>query len=81
SYGNRLVIDHGIIDGKHVVVSHNHLSGSLVKPGAQVEQGQPVAQVGSSGASTGCHNHYMIWMDGQIVDPTPYVGKPRGYGN
>ncbi|MDR0784105.1 MAG: peptidoglycan DD-metalloendopeptidase family protein, partial [Propionibacteriaceae bacterium] len=70
SYGNRLVIDHGVIDGKHVVVSNNHVSGSLVKPGSQVEQGQPVALVGSTGASTGCHNHYMIWMDGQIVDPT-----------
>ena len=73
SYGNRLVIDHGIIDGKHVVTSHNHLSAGVAKPGTSVVQGQVVALVGTTGSSTGCHLHYMIWQDGQIVDPTPYT--------
>ncbi|MDR0783518.1 MAG: peptidoglycan DD-metalloendopeptidase family protein [Propionibacteriaceae bacterium] len=81
SYGNRLVIDHGIIYGKHVVTSHNHIAGSAVSPGTSVVQGERIALVGSTGASTGCHDHYMIWMDGQIVDPTPYAGTPSGYGN
>jgi len=81
SYGNRLVIDHGIIYGRHVVTSFNHLSAGLVGPGASVSQGDSIALVGTTGDSTGCHLHYMIWMDGQNVDPTPYAGTPAGYGS
>ncbi|MDR0488363.1 MAG: peptidoglycan DD-metalloendopeptidase family protein [Propionibacteriaceae bacterium] len=73
SYGNRLVIDHGIVNGRHVVSSHNHLSGGVAGPGLSVVQGQVVALIGSTGTSTGCHNHYMLWIDGEIVDPDPYV--------
>lgn len=72
-YGNRLVIDHGIVNGRHVVTSHNHLSAGVAKPGTTVVQGQVVALVGTTGASTGCHDHYMIWLNGEIVDPAPYT--------
>jgi murein DD-endopeptidase MepM/ murein hydrolase activator NlpD len=72
-YGNRIVIDHGIIGGRHVVTSHNHLSSGVAKPGTSVVQGQVIATVGSTGYSTGCHDHYMIWMNGEIIDPGPYV--------
>lgn len=73
SYGNRLVIDNGIINGHHIVTSYNHLSSGVAKPGTAVVQGQVVALVGTTGASTGCHLHYMIWSDGEIIDPTPYT--------
>jgi murein DD-endopeptidase MepM/ murein hydrolase activator NlpD len=72
-YGYRLTIDHGIIDGKHVVAAHNHVAEALVSPGSQISQGQVVARVGSTGAASGCHNHYLLWMDDQVVDPTPYL--------
>jgi len=72
-YGNRLVIDNGIIGGHHVVTSYNHLSGAIVKPGTSVVQGQVIALVGTTGTSTGCHLHYMIWIDGEIVNPGMYV--------
>ncbi|MDR0782975.1 MAG: peptidoglycan DD-metalloendopeptidase family protein [Propionibacteriaceae bacterium] len=81
SHGNRLVIDLGIIKDHHVVVSFSHLSGAVVKPGTAVLQGERVAMVGTTGHSTGCHLHYMMWMDGLIVDPTPYAGQPSGYGS
>jgi murein DD-endopeptidase MepM/ murein hydrolase activator NlpD len=72
-YGNRLVIDHGVINGSRVVTSYNHLSSSLARPGSSVVQGEAVALVGSTGWSTGCHLHYMIWINGELVDPGLYV--------
>jgi murein DD-endopeptidase MepM/ murein hydrolase activator NlpD len=72
-YGNRIVIDHGIIGGRRVITSHNHLSSGIAKPGTTVVQGQVIATVGSTGSSTGCHDHYMIWMNGEVIDPAPYV--------
>jgi murein DD-endopeptidase MepM/ murein hydrolase activator NlpD len=72
-YGNRMVLDNGIVNGHHVVTAYNHLSGSVAKPNSAATQGQTIALVGTSGASTGCHLHYMVWIDGQLVDPTPYV--------
>ncbi|MCL2481968.1 MAG: peptidoglycan DD-metalloendopeptidase family protein [Propionibacteriaceae bacterium] len=74
AYGNRLVIDNGIINGHHVVTSFNHLSGGIAQPGTSVVQGQAVALVGTTGESTGCHLHYMVWSDGQIEDPATYLG-------
>ena len=72
-YGNRLVIDNGIIGGRHIVTSYNHLSADVAKPGTSVVQGQVVALVGSTGASTGCHLHFMVWSDGELLDPLPFI--------
>ena len=72
-YGNRLVIDHGIVGGHHIVTSFNHLSSGVAKPGTSVVQGQVVAREGTTGNSTGCHLHYMVWVDGRTVDPAGYV--------
>ena len=72
-YGNRMVVDNGIIGGHHIVTSFNHLSAGVAKPGTSVVQGQVIALVGSTGDSTGCHLHFMVWSDGEIVDPTPYI--------
>jgi len=72
-YGNRLVVDNGIIGGHHIVTSYNHLASGVAQPGTSVGQGQVIALVGSTGDSTGCHLHFMVWSDGEIVDPTPYI--------
>ena len=72
-YGNRLVLDNGIINGRHIVTTYNHLSGKIATPGTLVAQGDPIATVGSTGWSTGYHLHYQIWIDGQMVNPAPYV--------
>lgn len=68
-YGNRLLIDHGVINGRAVVSSYNHAIRYTVSPGQQVGPGQIVGLSGSTGYSTGCHLHFMLWIDGQLVNP------------
>lgn len=67
--GRRVVIDHGVVDGRHVVVGLNHAADQVVTAGQPVAAGQLVGHVGSTGLSTGCHLHLMVWLDGQLVDP------------
>lgn len=68
-YGNRVIIDHGTVDGHHLVTAVNHLSTSSVTTGQRVRRGQVVGAVGTTGLSTGCHLHLMLWLDGQLLDP------------
>ncbi|HEY9290088.1 MAG TPA: peptidoglycan DD-metalloendopeptidase family protein [Microlunatus sp.] len=68
-YGNRLLLDHGVVDGRRVVSAFNHATSYRVAVGDQVSQGEVVGYVGSTGYSTGCHLHLMVWLDGRMVDP------------
>ncbi|MDR0959856.1 MAG: peptidoglycan DD-metalloendopeptidase family protein [Propionibacteriaceae bacterium] len=72
-YGNRLFVDNGIINGHHVVTSYNHLQGFATTVGQTVSQGEVVAYMGTTGASTGCHLHFMVWVDGTLVDPMNFL--------
>jgi murein DD-endopeptidase MepM/ murein hydrolase activator NlpD len=72
-YGNRLFIDHGIINARALTTSYNHLSGYAVRVGAHVTQGQVIAYVGTTGYSTGCHLHFMLWVNGTMVNPANYL--------
>lgn len=67
--GRRVIIDHGTVDGHHVVTAVNHASDQTVTVGEQVAAGQLIGHVGSTGLSTGCHLHLMLWLDGQLTDP------------
>ncbi len=69
--GGTLIIDHG-----HGLTSaFIHLSKILVKPGDQIVQGQPIAEVGATGRVTGPHLDWrMSWFD-QRVDPQLLVGE------
>ena len=71
-YGNRLFIDHGSINGRIMTTAYNHLSGYAVSVGQRVSQGQIVGYVGTTGYSTGCHLHLMLWVNGSMVDPMRY---------
>ncbi len=57
--------------GKHYFTSYSHLSrlASQIRRGAQVEQGQVIGFVGSTGLSTGPHLDYRFMKDGKYVDP------------
>ncbi len=72
-YGNQLTIDHGVVAGRHIVTSYSHVSSAEVSVGSTVTTGQLIAKVGSTGASTGNHLHYMVMINGEVSDPAPFL--------
>lgn len=68
-YGNTIIIDHG--GGVQTLYAHN--SELLVGVGETVYRGQTISLVGSTGMSTGPHIHWEIRINGQHIDPSPYV--------
>ena len=69
SYGKYIQIDHGA----EVETRFAHLSKISVNAGERVKKGQLIGYVGSTGRSTGPHLHYEVRIEGQPVDPTPYM--------
>lgn len=68
-YGNRLMINHGVINGHYVTTGYNHAENYVVSVGQHVSRGQVIGYVGTTGFSTGCHLHLMVWQDGTVVNP------------
>jgi len=69
--GNYIQIDHG--DGSSSGYGHIMPGGIHVFIGQHVDPGQPIAQVGTTGASTGCHLHFIIRVGGNLTDPVPFM--------
>lgn len=69
AYGNRLMIDHGRINGQYVTTGYNHATRYIVSVGQHVRKGQIIGYVGTTGYSTGCHLHLMVWQNGVVVNP------------
>lgn len=68
--GNYVTINHG--DGYSS--TYMHMTHFVVKWGQQVEAGQLIGYVGSTGRSTGPHLHFGIIHNGTYVDPMDYIG-------
>ena len=68
-YGNRLMLDHGKVGGHYVTTGYNHASSYTVGVGQHVSRGQVIGYVGTTGFSTGCHLHFMVWTDGNRENP------------
>lgn len=68
-YGYCVIIDHGVLDGKTITSLYAHCSKINVKAGQTVEKGQIIANVGSTGLSTGPHLHFEIRENGEPVNP------------
>lgn len=68
-FGNTIVIYHGL--GYSTLYAH--LSRIEVSVGQQVESGDRIGAIGSTGWSTGPHLHFEMRIDGRAVDPTPYL--------
>ena len=64
-------ISHG--DGTSSGYGHILSGGLLVGYGTEVDAGQQIARVGSTGGSTGCHLHFIIRINGQLTDPVPFM--------
>jgi hypothetical protein len=67
--GNSLMLDHGF----GVRTFYGHTEKIFVKVGEEVERGQMLASVGSSGRSTGPHLHYSVQVRGKAYDPLDYI--------
>ncbi|NEN04646.1 peptidoglycan DD-metalloendopeptidase family protein [Diaminobutyricibacter tongyongensis] len=71
SYGNFVRIDVG--GGIDTGYAHIRDGGILVGVGQHVGAGQPIARVGTTGASTGCHLHYEVRVNGVKIDGIPFM--------
>lgn len=72
SYGMYVVIDHG--SGYSTL--YGHCSAIYVYEGQQVEQGDVIAAVGSTGWSTGPHLHFEVRINGIAQNPFAYIPQP-----
>jgi murein DD-endopeptidase MepM/ murein hydrolase activator NlpD len=73
AYGNRLFVNHGSVDGVRVETAFNHAASYMVRPGQRVSRGQVIGEVGSTGLSTGCHLHLMVWLNGRLSNPMSWL--------
>ena len=68
--GNSIILDHG----QGIYTMFFHLSKTLVAPGQQVNKGDVIGLVGSTGRSTGAHLHWGARVQGARVDPLELIG-------
>jgi murein DD-endopeptidase MepM/ murein hydrolase activator NlpD len=73
SWGYYVEINHR--DGTGTGYAHIQAGGIGVRIGQEVDPGQPIAKVGTTGMSTGCHLHYIVRVNGNsdITNPVPFM--------
>ena len=76
-YGLMVELDHG----RGLVTRYAHASKSLVNRGDLVKRGQPIAQVGSTGRSTGPHLHFEVLVEGVPQDPGRFLALTEAEGS
>lgn len=74
AYGNMVEVDHG----NDLVTRYAHASRAWVKKGDLVKRGQKIAEVGSTGRSTGAHLHFEVMVQGVPQDPQKFLAAGRG---
>ncbi|MCC2634089.1 MAG: hypothetical protein K0S48_1975 [Ramlibacter sp.] len=72
-FGNMVEVDHG----NDLVTRYAHASKLLVKKGDLVKRGQKLAEVGSTGRSTGPHLHFEVLVQGVQQDPHKFLSGPK----
>lgn len=71
AYGNMVEIDHG----NDIVTRYAHASKLFVKVGQVVRRGEKIAEVGSTGRSTGNHLHFEVRYKGIAQNPVRFLQK------
>ena len=74
NYGFYIEVDHG----NEVLTRYAHLSRSVVKKGDLIKRGQKLAEVGSSGRSTGPHLHFEVLVRGVAQNPQKFLAMGSG---
>ena len=70
-YGNYIIINHG--NGYQTLYAH--MSKPIARKGQWVSQGTKIGLVGSTGYSTGPHLHFMVYKNGNRIDPMTVLKK------
>jgi murein DD-endopeptidase MepM/ murein hydrolase activator NlpD len=68
-FGNCIILKHG--NGFETL--YGHLSKILVKVGQQIDIGEPIGLIGSTGRSTGPHLHYEVHRYGRKINPESFL--------
>jgi murein DD-endopeptidase MepM/ murein hydrolase activator NlpD len=73
TYGNFILINNG--GGISTGYAHIANGRTFVTIGEQVSTGTHIADVGSTGGSTGCHLHFEVREDGKAIDAVPFMRR------
>nr|HEX4316691.1 peptidoglycan DD-metalloendopeptidase family protein [Kofleriaceae bacterium] len=76
TYGNLVIVKHA----SGYETRYAHLSKVTVKEGDEVQPGQQIGNVGTTGYSTGPHLHFEVRHDGKPIDPAPMLPLKRSQG-
>ncbi|MFT4246158.1 MAG: peptidoglycan DD-metalloendopeptidase family protein [Micrococcaceae bacterium] len=72
-YGNRVVVDYGVVDGKPLLTTYNHLQNFTVSAGQKVNAGQTIGNVGKTGNAVSCNLLFEVNQNGKLVDPSSFL--------
>jgi murein DD-endopeptidase MepM/ murein hydrolase activator NlpD len=68
-YGQYVALDHG----NGYTTLYAHLSEISIELGDELDRGQTLGLLGSTGRSTGPHLHYSIFKNDEAIDPQPFL--------
>lgn len=68
-YGRVVEITHG----NGMMTRYAHMSRFVARPGQQVNAGDVIGRIGSTGRSTGPHLHFEVHVNGRPVNPRPFL--------
>jgi murein DD-endopeptidase MepM/ murein hydrolase activator NlpD len=75
-YGNLIEIDHG----NELTTRYAHASKVFVKQGQLVRRGEKIAEVGTTGRSTGPHLHFEVRIRGSAQNPNRFLEQAQANG-
>ena len=76
NYGRTVKLSHA--DNFETLYAHMSRFSDGVGPGSRVRKGDLIGYIGSTGRSSGAHLHFSVIVNGQFVDPAPYISEKGG---